>query len=427
MQPKNVYQIKTKDKMKVILAHKFYHMTGGTEQYFRDLAAVLEQNGHDTIPFALQHPDNPATPYAKYFLPNLNYRDASPIYRLKNFGRIIGRTLYSWEARKHIEQIIREQQPNIAHLQSIEHHISPSILHSLKKYNIPIVQSVNTYKLVCASYRLFLIEQNEICERCLYGKHYHAVQMRCVKSSLSASFLAMVEKYLHDLMKIYHLVNCFIVSNDFMGMQLRNAGYPADKIVKLLNPFMLDEYKANYEFDNYILYFGRLDPEKGVMTLLEAMKQLPNVKLVVIGHGTQEESLSQFVAQNRLQNVEMVGPKWGKSLEPYLAKTKLVVVPSEWYEPSPYVIYQSLAMGKPVIGAKIGGIPDLITDDTGLTFKPGDSVDLAMKIETLVHDEAKLSIMSRAARQWAEEKLAPQVYYDNLMSIYKDIIEEKSG
>lgn len=413
--------------MKIVLAHKFFHMTGGTEKYFRDLAKLLERGGHQTIPFALKHPDNPHTAYEKYFLDNLDYRNQKAFYRLQNIPRILGRTLYSWEARLKMESLLRSEKPDIAHLQSIEHHISPSILHSLQKYNIPIVQSVNTYKHVCASYRLYLIEQNEICERCLYGKHYHAVQMRCVQNSLSASILAMIEKYLHDLMKIYHLVNCFIVSNDFMGRQLRNAGYPANKIVKLLNPLMLDEYKANYEFEDYILYFGRLDPEKGVMTLLKAMQRLPNIKLVVVGNGIQEEALNQFIIQNRLQNVEMVGPKWGKSLEPYLAKAKLVVVPSEWYEPSPYVVYQSLAMGKPVIGAKIGGIPDLITDDTGLTFKPGDADDLALKIKTLAGDKDKLSFMGRAARRWAEENLAPQIYYNHLMDIYESLIEERRG
>ena len=181
--------------MKIVLAHKFFHMTGGTEKYFRDLAKMLQNGGHQTIPFALKHPDNPKSIHEKYFLDDLDFRNQNFFYRLQNVPRILGRTLYSWEARAKIESLLRAEDPDIAHIQSIEHHISPSILHSLKKHDIPIVQSVNTYKLVCASYRLFLIEQNEICERCLYGKHYHAVQMRCVKNSLSASFLAMVENF----------------------------------------------------------------------------------------------------------------------------------------------------------------------------------------------------------------------------------------
>ncbi len=411
--------------MNIILAHKFHRMTGGTEKYFQDLATLLKSHGHEPIPFALAHPDNPSTPYAKYFLPNLDYRDESPIYRLKNLGRIVSRTLYSWEARKYIEQLIQDQNPDIAHLQSIEHHISPSILHSFRKYSIPVVQSINTYKLVCASYRLYLLEKNEICERCLYGKHYHAVQTRCVKGSLSASVLGMIEMYLHQAMKIYHLVDKFIVSNDFMASQLISVGYESQKIVKLLNPFTLQDYEPGDSFDDYILYFGRLDPEKGVMTLLQAMKRLPRLKCVIVGNGSQMTELQDWVKQHQLQNVVFTGSKWGDELKPYLAKARLVVVPSLWYEPSPYVVYQSLATGKAVVGANIGGIPDLINnEETGLIFEAGNSEDLAVKLEGIAFDIPQLQQMGRAARRWTEVNLDPTIYYDKLMALYLTLIRE---
>lgn len=413
--------------MRVILAHKFFHMTGGTEQYFRNLAAILEAHGHQTIPFALEHPDNPDTPFAGYFLSNLDYREPSRIYRLRNAGRILTRTLYSWEARRKIEALIEDTDPDVAHLQSIEHHISPSILHSLRKYNIPVVQSVNIYKLVCASYRLYLFGRGEICERCLYGKHYHAVLTRCVKGSLPGSFLAMIEMYLHGWLRIYHLVDRFIVPNRFMETKLLGAGYPARKIVRLLNPLDLSEYVPSYEFGDYILYFGRIDPEKGVMTLLQAMKRLANLKLIVVGDGTQFEEISRWVGDNTVDNVELVGAKWGEALMPYLSQARLVVVPSTWYEPSPMVIYQALAMGKPVIGSNVGGIPDLLTQETGLLFEPGDVEDLVDKIESLAFAPKRLRSMGRAARRWAEVNLDPERYYDSLMRLYLQVIEEKTG
>lgn len=400
-------------------------MTGGTEQYFRDLTTLLEKNGHSTIPFAVQHPNNPETPYSKYFLPNLDYRDKSFLYRVKNVRRILSGTLYSLEAKRQMTRLIKDHQPDLAHIQSIEHHISPSILHSLDKYSIPIVQSINTYKLVCASYRLFLIDQQQICERCLYGKHYHAVQTRCVKGSFAASFLAMIEMYLHETMKIYHLVDRFIVSNDFMASKLVGAGYDPNKVIKLLNPLSIEDYQVSTTFGDYILYFGRLDPEKGVSTLLKAMKSLPQLRLVIVGDGSQMTSLKQWVSQNQLKNVDFVGAKWGNELAPYLDSARLVVVPSLWYEPSPYVVYQTFASGKPVIATDIGGIPELVNEESGAVFIPGNVEDLVAKLESLAFDDKKLRAKGRYARNWVEKHLDPQTYYRKLENIYCEVIREK--
>jgi glycosyltransferase involved in cell wall biosynthesis len=191
----------------------------------------------------------------------------------------------------------------------------------------------------------------------------------------------------------------------------------------LRNPFKLDAYQPQYGFDDYVLYFGRLDPEKGVLTLVKAMEQLPKLRLVVVGDGAQLPELVAWANEHNVYNVEFVGPKWGADLEPILARARCVVVPSEWYEPSPMVIYQSLATGKPVVGARIGGIPDLLTTETGVLFTPGDVDDLAAKLDAINSDENTLRAMGRQARRWAEENLNPAGFYRQLMSIYDDVRE----
>lgn len=413
--------------MKIVMVHKFFHMTGGTEKYFRDLSSILADHGDETIPFALKHPDNPSTPYAEYFLEGLDYSNTSKVYRLRNTIRILARTLYSCEARNKIEALVRDSQPDLAHLQSIEHHISPSILHSLHKYKVPIVQSINTYKPVCGSYRMYSFDRNETCEQCLYGKHYRAALTRCVKGSLSASILVMMEMYLHSWMRIYDLVDRFIVPNRFIAEKLVAAGHPETKIVRLLNPLHLTAYEPSYQFDDYVLYFGRIDPEKGVGTLVRAMKRLPTLKLVVVGTGTEVEGLLAWVRESRLENVEFVGPKWGDDLKPYLSRARLVVVPSLWYEPSPMVIYESFATGKPVIASRIGGIPELVTEDTGVLCEPGNPDDLADRIAELASDDRRLRTMGHAARRWAEESLDPEDYYQSLMEVYMQAREARTA
>jgi glycosyltransferase involved in cell wall biosynthesis len=148
---------------------------------------------------------------------------------------------------------------------------------------------------------------------------------------------------------------------------------------------------------------------------------LPNLRLVVVGDGAQLAEISIWAEQHGLTNVEFVGPKWGEELTPILERARCVVVPSEWYEPSPMVIYQSLATGKPVVGARTGGIPELLTPDTGVLFAPGDVDDLATQLDKLAHDAERLRYMGVQARRWAEENLDPERYYHNLMAVYTDV------
>jgi glycosyltransferase involved in cell wall biosynthesis len=246
-----------------------------------------------------------------------------------------------------------------------------------------------------------------------------------MKGSLPASMLAVIEMYLHMWLRIYYLVDRFLVPNRFMQAKLTGAGYPAHKIVRLRNPLHMEKYTASDQLGDHILYFGRIDPEKGVMTLVQAMTRLPRLKLIVVGDGTLFGEISDWVRDNKVDNVEFVGAKWREALKPYLHKARLVVVPSVWYEPSPMVIYQALATGKPVIGSNIGGIPDLLTDETGLLFEPGDAQDLAEKIEMLAFDDKRLRSMGRAARRWAEVNLDPERYYGSLMQLYSQVIEDK--
>jgi glycosyltransferase involved in cell wall biosynthesis len=408
--------------MKVILAHKFFHLVGGTEVYFQNLADILQAHGHKTVPFAMQDPRNPESEFSKYFVSPLDFSKGTVLGKIPELGKIVSRSLYSFEARKKVGALIRDQQPDIAHLQAIENHISPSIIDEFKKHGIPIVQSVNMYKHVCASYRLYLTDRQEICERCRGGHHYHAVLTRCLKGSLVASTLAALEMYLHQsIMRIYHRIDRFIVPNAFMEDKLVEAGYDRSKMIRLRNPFQVSQVLPAREPGDFILYFGRIEPEKGVLPLVKAMGKLPSHRLVVVGDGSQLPACRKWANDNGVGNIEFAGPKWGDELLPYLSDCSLVVVPSIWNEPSPYVIYQSLAMGKPIVGSRVGGIPDLITPETGILAEPGNVDDLAEKIDKLNSDKGALRSMGQNARVWAEQNLSPENYYERIMETYEDI------
>ena len=248
------------------------------------------------------------------------------------------------------------------------------------------------------------------------------MRTRCVKGSLLASTLGMLEMYLHHpLMHIYHKIDRFIVPNRFLEEKMVEAGYARDKLVRLRNPYNLTSIQAFRDPGDYILYFGRVEPEKGVLPLVQCMRQLPQVHLVVVGDGSDLEKCQQQARENGVNNVDFVGSKWGKELTPYLQSCSMVVVPSLWFEPSPYVIYQALCAGKPVIASRIGGIPDMITPETGCLVEPGDVDALAEAIGSISGDRAHLRKMGISARTWAEKKLSPTTYYQRIMEVYEEI------
>ncbi len=408
--------------MKVLLGHKFFYPVGGTEVYFSNLTNILHAHGHETVPFAVEDERNLPTEYADYFLKPLDFSGASAMYKVAHLPRIVSRTLYSFEARRKVRALVEAVKPDIAHLQVIENHMSPSIIDELKKRGLPIVQSVNTHKHVCASSRLYLQDRHEICTRCHGGHHYHALKQRCVKGSLLASTLATMEMYLHeDLLRTYHKVDRFIVPNRFIEGKMREAGYPAEKLVRLRNPFDLSATQATYDSENFILYFGRIEPEKGVIDLVRAMQHLPDTRLVVVGEGGSMAQCMDLAIRQGLKNVEFTGPKWGDELAPYLARCRVVAVPSTWHDPSPYVVYQALAAGKPVVTTQLGGLPDLVTEETGRLAVAGDAEDLARCLGEIVRDPALAEAMGRQARQWAEAHFSPAKYYEDLMAVYAGI------
>ena len=408
--------------MKVVLAHKFFHLVGGTEIYFHNLTQILQKHGHETIPFSVRHPHNLASEFERFFVSPLDFGDHRLLYKLLHLPRILSRTLYSFEARRKIGALVRETQPDLAHLQAIENHISPSIVDALHQRGIPMVQSVNTYKHSCTSYRFYLAGRHETCERCRGGRHYQAVLTRCVKDSLFASFLGMLEMYLHhSILRIYHKIDRFIVPNQFVEEKMLDAGFARDKLVRLRNPLDLSRIQATHEPGDFVLYFGRVEPEKGVLPLVKCMKKLPGNRLVVVGDGSHLEACRSWARRHRVNNVEFVGPRWGAELEPFLQHCALVVVPSLWYEPSPYVIYQALGAGKPVVASRIGGIPDLITPETGRLVEPGNVDELSEAIGALSGHPAMLREMGRTARAWAEDNLSPDAYYHRIMDVYEDV------
>jgi len=406
--------------MKILMVNKYYFVKGGSERYLFDLKELLEKNGHEIIPFAMKDENNFQSEYSQFFVNHVDYDTPFSVKKLKEAGRLI----YSFHARKQIEALIEATKPDVAHLHMIDHQISPSILHSLRKYGIPVVQTMHQYKLVCPNYRFYIEHENKICEKCLGGKFCQPILTRCHKNSLAASALIATEAYFHHLLKTYKKnVGLFHTPSAFMKQMLVKGGIDENKVEHHFLVTWLDQFPYSPIYEDYFIYLGRLSPEKGVLTLLKAMTRVKRSKLILIGDGPQRAELETFARENLIKNVEFVGYKNKPEVTELMSHASFSVIPSEWYENSPLVIYEAFSMGKPVIGATIGGITEFIQPNKdGLHFTPGSDTQLADCINTLLDNRDKIVEMGKNAREKAEKNFAPEEHYRWISGIYERLI-----
>ncbi|MDO8281333.1 MAG: glycosyltransferase family 4 protein [Thermodesulfovibrionia bacterium] len=424
--------------MNILQINNNHFIIGGAATYYFMTAELLEKHGHKSYFFSMHWPKNFPCDTSEYFMP---YVDLNAEHSLFNQLKIAGRILYSFEARSRLSDFLDRYPVDIAHLHNIYHGFSPSILHELKKRKIPIVMTLHDYKLVCGSYILFLRggTRGHICEKCSDGKYFMTVKNRCVKESYKKSILTALEMYFHHkILDIYRNVDIFIAPSLFLKNKFEEMGFTKE-IVNL--PYFIDTEKlkkydekidSQYaEKGNYIIYAGRLSVEKGLLTLLDAVKLLYDKKkdfeIRIAGEGPMNELLQKKVREDGIDNVRFLG--FLKSEEVYheMKGSLAAVLPSEWYDNYPMSIIETFAMGVPLIGARIGGIPEMVIDnETGLTFEPGNAQDLCQKLEYVLDNPGKVSIMGRNARAFVEKNLNAEDHYEKLIRIYQQAIHKNT-
>jgi len=400
--------------MKILLINKFLFPKGGSETVLFDTAALLAARGHRLSFMAMEHPRNvvPAWPTVLVSQVLLEGKP-SPAEAFKAAGRV----LFSFEARRRLEKFIRDEKPDLAHLHNIHHQISPSILPVLKDHGIPVVMTLHDLKMACPVYTC--VSHGRICESCRGRRFYFCLAKSCNQNSYAKSALSALEMFIHHvLLRIYRHVDYFIAPSEFLKLKLEDMGFRAPMVCL---PHFLDtaDFTPSFEAEEpSFIYFGRLARVKGIQTLIKAARGLP-LKGKIVGDGELKEDV--------MRAVQAPGYS-GLILKPHLSRGELIaevrtsscaVLPSEWYENCPLSVIEAFALGKPVIGARIGGIPELVRDgETGLLFEPGNARDLGEKLMTLAGNPGLAAEMGKRARRGVEERLNPDVYYSKLMEIY---------
>jgi glycosyltransferase involved in cell wall biosynthesis len=408
-------------KYNILFLNKFYYVKGGSERVFFEEMSILEKHGHQCIPFSRKSPQDAATPFATYFAPTLNLDKKLSLRTLKRAMEII----YSNEARQYLKNMIEGRSINLAHCHNIYGLLTTSVLDELKNNSIPMVLTLHDYKIICPNYQF--LDGSRICEDCKKHRYYKAVQNRCVHGSFAYSGIYALENYFNHITSKYRKkVAKFIAVSRFIKDKFVEFGFQAEQITVIPNFINLQNYEATYQKKKELLYLGRLSKEKGVSTLLAAF-QAANVhdyKLVIVGDGPLKSELEIEVKQLSIENVEFTGFLSGAILADRVKSAACVIVPSEWYENCPMSILEAFAYGKPVIGANIGGIPELITHKLdGLIFESGDEKDLAEKIDYMVNlSDQAYNRMAMSARNKVEKRFSAEQHYTALMALYNEVL-----
>lgn len=393
--------------MKIILANKFYYRRGGDCIYMLNLEKLLKAHGHEVAVFAMDYPENLDTPWKKYFPKNMS--------KLMAFTRPFG----SHEVKSTFKKLLDDFKPDVVHLNNVHTQLSPVMAELAHQWGIKVVWTLHDYKLLCPRYDC-LKNGNTICETCFKGDKKTCLDNKCMKGSKLASFIGFKEAIVWNRERLEASTDVFICPSQFMADKMVQGGFSKSKMQTLCNFIDVEKCKfsstdgTDYTDDvellpkkeDYYCFIGRLSHEKGAKTLIEAANQLP-YKLVIIGGGPLMDELKS-VAQT---NIEFVGFKQWNDIKQLVGKARFSVIPSEWYENNPLSVIEAQCLGTPVLGANIGGIPEL----TDYTFSSGNIADLKTKIEKMWNSEFDYQQIALDA----QHRYDAETYYDKLINIYK--------
>lgn len=385
--------------MHILLSNKFYYPRGGDCIYTMSLEKMLKSHGHNVAIFTMQYPDNETSEWSKYW--------PSEMTKAKALTRPFGDS----ETKEKFAALLDNFHPDVVHLNNIHTQLSPVVAEIAHKCGIRVVWTLHDSKLACPCYTC--MRNGKWCEECFSDK-LAVVKHRCMPGGIIGSLIGWREMKKWDSRRISQNVDKFIAPSQFMKDTVVRSGYNPDKFNVLCNSIDLSKVQnPSLEKSEHYIFVGRLSEVKGIKTLCKAAANLP-YKLIVVGGGDLLDELKQ--QYSNCNNIEFLGQQSWEQFRPLLEGARFMVLSAEWSENNPLTIIESQSLGTPVLGARIGGIPELIDEGiNGMTFTSGDVNDLTEKIRLMMSSTFSYSDIAASA----QKKYSAEAYYDKLMEIYK--------
>ena len=399
--------------MKILMVNKFLYHCGGSETYIFKLGNYLMKRGHEVQYFGMFDKRNTVGNRVNAYTQNMDFHNGSILSKI-NYAF---KTIYSIEARKKIRLVLDDFQPDVVHLNNFNYQLTPSIILEIVKWrkenkrDCKIIFTAHDCNLICPNHMCRNPITNENCEKCLGGHFINCVKGKCIHGSRVKSLIGTLEATFWKINGVYKYIDVLICCSEFLKTKMDSNSIFLSKTIALHNFVDKVEWKDTKKKD-YVLYFGRYSKEKGIETLIEVCKMLPEIQFIFAGSGPLEDKI------NVIKNIKNVGFQSGESLEHLIREARFSVYPSEWYENCPFSVIESQMYGTPVLGADIGGIPELIHQGvTGELFEIKNYNELARIIKELCNDPEKLQYYQEQCKKIDQDGL-PE-YYEKLIRIYK--------
>ena len=388
--------------MKILMINKFLYPNGGSETYIFKLGDYLKSQGHEVQYFGMEHQGRCVGNAVNAYTTDMDFHGGSKLAKLSYPLK----TIYSAEARKKLRLVLEDFRPDVCHLNNFNYQLTPSIILEIEKWRregnkCRIVFTAHDYQLVCPNHMCNNPNTGDNCEKCLGGHFLNCLKGKCIHGSTAKSAVGAAEAVFWKLNGVYKYIDTMICCSGFLKSKMDVNPLFAKKTVALHN-FVDGLHWKDTGKKDYVLYFGRYSKEKGIGTLIQACRRLSDVQFVFAGTGPLEDELKGIA------NIKNVGFQRGEALEKLIREARFSVYPSEWYENCPFSVMESQMYGTPVLGANIGGIPELIQDGrTGELFESGNAEELSGKIRRL----------------WEDKELTEK-YSDNCKSVSFDTVDE---
>ena len=380
--------------------HNRYQQRAGEDAVFDAESALLERYGHEVIRLTEEVP-----------------ADAG----VRDMIGIAAGLPWSRKQYKRVRGILERERPDVLHAHNMFPLFTPSVLYAANAAGVPTVQTLHNYRLLCPGATFH--REGRICEDCR-GKAslYPAALHGCYRSSRIESVAIAATISIHRRMRSWRdQVAVFVALTEFMKDVYEQEGFPSDKMVVKPN-FVEPDPGPGEGIRDYAVYVGRLSPEKGVGTLIEAWKRMEGIPLKIAGDGPLSDLVENELSRG-LSAVEYLGRRTRSDVINLVRGARFLVFPSEWYEGFPVTIAEAFAAGTPVIAARLGGMAEIVSDNrTGLHFEAGDAADLVAKASELWRRPEDAEIMGQNARREYESRFSAPKNYEMLVDIYRAAI-----
>lgn len=390
--------------MRILIAHNRYQQPGGEDAVVKTEFDLLRNFGEDVRLY--ERTNDEINTYS--FLRKINF--------LWNMG-------WSEGSYHDFRRVLKEFAPQVVHFHNIFFTLTPSVYEACRDENIPVVQSLHNFRLLCSNALFF--RNNRVCEECLEHKNlWRGVYHGCYRNSrlMTALMVRMLKDHWSKNTWLDQ-IDFYIAGTEFARQKYITAGIPSEKIVVKPNIDPNDRLMENID-KGYALFVGRLAPEKGVDVLLEAWRKRSILPLKILGDGPQAALLKKQ-AQG-LDQIEFLGFVSPDRCGEYMKGAKFLIIPSLCYENFPRVIAESYSYGVPVLASSFGGFPEIVTDqETGLLFRPGDTDDLLNKVGWLLSHEDQRRGMQQNIRKVYATTYGARKNYETLMAVYKKVVASR--